>query len=57
MRGHSVQVLNNNNNVVAASKSPKYTYKVKIVNPAKKNVAIGRYLHNFTDKFKSVNGL
>ena len=53
----SVQVLNKNNNIVTASESPKYTYKVKVVNAAKKNVAIGRYLHSFTDKFESVNGL
>ena len=53
----SVQVLNNNTPRQTASQPPKYTYKVKIVNPGKKCVVIVRYLHNFTDKFESVNGL
>ena len=55
----SVQVLNNNVNPPdqTASQPPKYTYKVKIVNPGKKSVVIVRYLHSYTGKFESVNGL
>ena len=55
----SVQVINNNVNPPGrmASQHPKYTYKVKIINPGKKSTVIVRYLHNFTEKFKSVNGL
>ena len=57
----SVQVLNNNAKSVSkvVSKAPpiQYTYKVKIINPNKKNVTVVRYLHNTTSKFESVNGI
>ena len=35
----------------------KYTHKVKIINPEKKSMVIVTYLHTFSDKFESVNGL
>ena len=59
----SVQVLTNNALNPSGSRPPQtvtiptYTYKVKIVNPKKRSATVVRYLHNYTRKFESVNGL
>lgn len=56
----SVQVLTNNVNPSPTGimqPKIKYTYKVKIVGTSKTSAPIVRYLHNFTDRFQSVNGL
>ena len=36
---------------------PTYSYKVKIINPAKKSDVSVRYLNNYSAKFESVNAL
>ena len=59
----SVQVLTNNAVNPSGSRGPQtttvptYTYKVKIVTPNKRSATIVRYLHDYTRKFESVNGL
>ena len=60
----SVQVLTNNalspsngSRPPQTAPVPKYTYKVKIVSPNKRSATVVRYLHNYTCKFESVNGL
>ena len=59
----SVQVLTNNALNPSGSRPPQtvtvptYTYKVKIVKPKEWSATVVRYLHNYTSKFESVNGL
>lgn len=53
----SVQMHNSISSPPGPPNPPTYTYKVKIVYPDKKSVAVVRYLHNVTCKFESVNGL
>ena len=36
---------------------PVYSYKVKIINPAKKSDVVVRQIHNFTSKFESVTAM
>ena len=41
----------------SAPSPPTYSYKVKIINPAKKSDVSVRYLNNYSAKFESVNAL
>ena len=48
---------NGSGNTAVATTTPVYTYKVRIINPAKKSEVIVRQLNKFNAKFESVTAL